>query len=84
MTANRLQYMSNHDKLEVSAQMADRGLMTVNEIRAIWNLPPLPAELGDRMPVRGEYYDAANPPEAKTPQNEEVQDDEQSEQSDPA
>ena len=41
-SANRLQYMSNQDKLNVSAQMADRGLMTRNEIREIWNLPPLP------------------------------------------
>ena len=56
-TANRLQYMSNSDKLAVSAQMADRGLMTRNEIREIWNLPPLPEGIGDSLPVRGEYYD---------------------------
>lgn len=56
-TANRLQYMSNSDKLAVSAQMADRGLMTRNEIRAIWNLPPLDPSIGDTLPVRGEYYD---------------------------
>lgn len=56
-TANRLQYMSNADKLAVSAQMADRGLMTRNEIREIWNLPPLPEGIGDTLPVRGEYYD---------------------------
>ena len=55
-TANRLQYMSNSDKLQVSAQMADRGLMTRNEIREIWNLPPLPEPMGSQMPVRGEYY----------------------------
>lgn len=55
-TANRLAYMSNADKLNVSAQMADRGLMTRNEIREIWNLPPLPEPLGSQMPVRGEYY----------------------------
>lgn len=55
-TANRLQYMSNADKLNVSAQMADRGLMTRNEIREIWNLPPLPEGIGDQLPVRGEYY----------------------------
>ena len=55
-TANRLQYMSNGDKLRVSAQMADRGLMTRNEIREIWNLPPLPEPYGSQMPVRGEYY----------------------------
>lgn len=55
-TANRLQYMSNADKLQVSAQMADRGLMTRNEIREIWNLPPLPEPYGSQLPVRGEYY----------------------------
>lgn len=58
-TANRLQYMSNADKLNVSAQMADRGLMTRNEIREIWNLAPLPEPLGSQLPIRGEYYDAA-------------------------
>ena len=55
-TSNRLQYMSNADKLSVSAQMADRGLMTRNEIRQIWNLPPLPEPYGSQLPVRGEYY----------------------------
>ena len=56
VTANRLQYLSNQDKLNVSAQMADRGLMTRNEIREIWNLPPLPEPLGSQLPIRGEYY----------------------------
>ena len=55
-TANRLQYLSNQDKLNVSAQMADRGLMTRNEIREIWNLAPLPEPIGSQLPVRGEYY----------------------------
>ena len=55
-TSNRLQYMSNADKLQVSAQMADRGLMTRNEIREIWNLPPLEEPYGSQLPVRGEYY----------------------------
>lgn len=53
-TANRLQYMSNADKLAVSAQMADRGLMTINEIRDIWNLAPVDG--GDVRTLRGEYY----------------------------
>lgn len=57
-TANRLQYMTNADKLSVSAQMADRGLMTRNEIREIWNLPPLPEPIGSQLPIRGEYYNA--------------------------
>jgi hypothetical protein len=55
-TANRIQYMSNADKLKVSSQMADRGLMTRNEIREIWNLPPLPEPIGSQLPARGEYY----------------------------
>ena len=55
-TANRIAYMSNADKLAVSAQMADRGLMTRNEIREIWNLPPLPEPIGSQLPIRGEYY----------------------------
>lgn len=55
-TANRLQYMSNGDKLKISAQMADRGLMTRNEIREIWNLPPLDEPYGSQLPARGEYY----------------------------
>lgn len=55
-TANRLQYMSNQDKLRVSRDMADRGLMMIDEIREIWNLPPLPDGLGRYFTLRGEYY----------------------------
>lgn len=60
--SNRLQYMSNADKLSVAAQMADRGLMTRNELRAIFNLSPLPDPLGDQIPARGEYYDVTAEP----------------------
>lgn len=55
-TANRLQYMSNAEKLNVSAQMADRGIMNRDEIREIWNLPPLPNGHGQAYTIRGEYY----------------------------
>lgn len=55
-TANRLQYMSNAEKLNVSAQMADRGIMNRDEIREIWNLPPLPNGQGQAYTIRGEYY----------------------------
>ena len=57
-TANRLQYMSNTDKLNVSAQLADRGIMNRDEIREIWNLPPLPDGQGQAYIIRGEYYNA--------------------------
>lgn len=58
-TANRMQYMTNQDKLNVSAQMADRGIMNRDEIREIWNLPPIPDGTGQAYIIRGEYYDAA-------------------------
>lgn len=55
LTANRLQYMTNSDKLNVSSQMLDRGILSINDVREIWQLPPV--EDGDRRIIRGEYYD---------------------------
>ena len=55
-TANRLQYLSNNDKLNVSSQMLDRGIMSINDVRDIWNLAPV--EGGDVRIIRGEYYNA--------------------------
>ena len=55
-TSNRLQYLSNADKLNVSSQLLDRGIMSINDVRQIWNLPEV--ENGDRRIIRGEYYDA--------------------------
>ena len=55
-TANRLQYLSNKEKLEVSSQMLDRGIMSINDVRMIWNLPPV--EGGDVRIIRGEYWNA--------------------------
>ena len=57
-TSNRLQYLSNADKLNVSSQMLDRGIMSINDVREIWNLPP--AEGGDVRIIRGEYYNASD------------------------
>ena len=56
VTANRLQYMSNADKLAVSVGMLDRGIMSINDVREIWQLPPV--EGGDVRIIRGEYYNA--------------------------
>lgn len=55
-TSNRLQYMSNADKLNLTSQLIDRGMLTLNEAREVWNLPPV--ENGDIRYIRGEYYDA--------------------------
>lgn len=54
LTANRIQFMTNADKLNVVTSWADRGLATINECREIFNLPPV--EGGDRLIARGEYY----------------------------
>lgn len=59
-TANRIQYMTNKDKLDVTNGFADRGMATINELREIWNLPPLPDGKGEAIPIRGEYYDLRN------------------------
>ena len=64
-SANRLQYMSNADKLNAVTQLGDRGLATRNEMREILNLEPLPEPYGSQIPTRGEYYDVTNPPEDK-------------------
>lgn len=69
-TSNRMQYMTNKDKLEVSAEMADRGLMTRNEIREIWNLTPLPDEIGSQLPIRGEYYNVGERTETNGGEND--------------
>ena len=52
-SANRLQYMTNRDKLNVSSQMFDRGLMSLNDIMDIWNLPHV--QDGDKRYIRKEY-----------------------------
>lgn len=59
-TANRIQYMTNAEKLSVTNGFADRGMATIDELREIWNLPPLPDGKGDVIPIRGEYYDLRN------------------------
>lgn len=52
-SANRLQYMSNNEKLQVSSQLFDRGVLSLNMIMDIWNLPHV--EDGDKRYIRKEY-----------------------------
>lgn len=44
----------DYDRLKASY----RGLMMLDEIRAIWNLPPLPDDKGQVFIIRGEYHNA--------------------------
>ena len=56
-TANRIQYMTNADKLSVTKDLTDRGILSINEAREIWQLSPIDG--GDRHILRGEYYDTS-------------------------
>ena len=54
VNANRLQYMSVNEKVSMAQQLGDRGILTINEIRELFNYTPL--EDGDVAVIRGEYY----------------------------
>lgn len=54
--ANRLQYMSTSQKVAMAQQLLDRGVMSVNEARELFNYSPV--ENGDVRFIRGEYKDA--------------------------
>jgi len=40
----------------VSSDLLDRGVISLNDVREMWNLPPV--EGGDVRIIRGEYYNA--------------------------
>ena len=55
-TANRLQYMSTGSKIQMAQQLGDRGILTIDEIRELFNYEPLEGDTGKHIPIRGEYY----------------------------
>ena len=52
-TANRLQYAHNRTKLDVCTQLLDRGIISRNEARDVFNLPHV--EDGDKYYIRKDY-----------------------------
>ena len=56
ITANRLQYMSTGNKIQLAQQLSDRGILMIDEIRELFNYAPLPDGKGQHIPIRGEYY----------------------------
>lgn len=54
--SNRLQYMSTSAKVGMAQQLLDRGVMTINEARALFNFAPVPG--GDIRAIRGEFKNA--------------------------
>lgn len=53
--ANRLQYMSTSAKVQMAQQLLDRGVMSINEARELFNYDTV--ENGDVRFIRGEYKD---------------------------
>ena len=67
-SANRLQYMSTTAKVQMAKELGDRGAILIDEIRDLFNYPPLPDGNGQHAPIRGEYYYAGE--EENADQNE--------------
>ena len=71
--ANRLQYMAVASKISMAQQLGDRGILTIDEIRELFNYAPLPDEAGKYMPIRGEYKNVMD--QDKEPEEEPDPDD---------
>lgn len=54
-SASRLQYMSMSAKVQMAKELGDRGAILIDEIRELFNYPPLPDGAGQVAPIRGEY-----------------------------
>lgn len=55
LTANRLQYLSNQEKLATVTQLFDRGMLMIDEGLDIFNMAPLPDGKGQKRYIRKEY-----------------------------
>ena len=54
LESTKLQFISNNTKLQVSQQLFDRGILYVNQVMDIWNLPHVSDEENKRY-IRKEY-----------------------------
>ena len=59
LESNKLQFISNNTKLNVSQQLFDRGILSTNQVMDIWNLPHVPDE-EDKRYIRKEYTEVNN------------------------
>lgn len=61
LESTKLQFVSNDTKLQVSQQLFDRGILTINQVMDIWNLPKIKEEDGgDKRYIRKEYTEIQN------------------------
>ena len=59
LESNKLQFISNNTKLNVSQQLFDRGILSTNQVMDIWNLPHV-SEEEDKRYIRKEYTEVNN------------------------
>ncbi len=59
LESTKLQFISNKTKLEVSQQLFDRGILYVNQVMDIWNLPHVQDD-EDKRYIRRDYIEVNN------------------------
>lgn len=57
LSANRLQYASNQEKIDIVAALFDRGLLTVDQGLEIFQMPPIGGDEGAKRHIRKDYID---------------------------
>lgn len=57
--ANRLEYASAQTKIALAQQLLPAGVLTVNEIREIFNMAPIPGTDGDKRLMSLNFIDAS-------------------------
>ena len=71
--------MTTTQKVQLVRELGDRGCLLVDEIRDLFNYPPLPDGNGQVAPARGEYKDVGTlltTPRNKTDEETEQDEDE--------
>lgn len=43
-------------KISMAKELGDRGMILIDEGRALFNYPPAPDGAGQHAPIRGEFY----------------------------
>lgn len=56
LNANRLENMSLKNKIELVKAMIDRGVLMIDDVRALFDMDPMADGAGQKTPIRGEYY----------------------------
>lgn len=56
VSANRLQYMTTSEKVNMVKELGALGTLQIDDIRELFNLEPFGGDVGKKVPIRGEYY----------------------------